>query len=1289
LEGSFQAIGLFADTSGFTAMTDALIEHGQHGAEVLAGVMNTVFTPLFQTVFEQGGFVATQAGDAFTAVFPCDSDPQTAVLRALSAACNIQQAMLKQPTHHTPYGEFSVSVKVGLALGDAAWGIIRSADQRHAAYYFQGTAIDGSSEAEHRAQAGEILIDPILLNHAPDNLVTEPFDGFYRLVAFDQLLPACPYSPAAAIDLHLAGKFFPEELYTRNLGGEIRQVCCLFINLPTVKTKSQLHIFMQTLFELQDVYGGLPQLLFGDKGAHLRILWGAPTSHENDIERMLNFILELQSRTAIPVKAGATVRIAYSGFIGSHLAEDYTAFGRGTNLAARFMSTAPRGEIWLDENIAYAMARHFVLDDLGEHSFKGFSRPQKVFLLLERDQASVIHYSGKMVGREQEVSALRQFIQPLSLGEYPGMLVVWGEPGLGKSRLVHTFLDELQRDQGIPCQTFLAQTDEILRRPLNPFRYWLLRYFGVSETQGETRNKRTFNRKLDELIGEIQDVRLVEELDRTRSLLGALVDLYWPDSLFEQLDARGRYENTFIALTCLLEAESLRQPVVLFIEDIHWLDEDSQAFLLSLQRALSARRTYPVALLATARWEGSSTILAEVDYRSVHLTELDRKALADLSEFILGAPAGMNLLELLVDKAQGNPFFAEQILYYLRDENRLIQKHGTWEVSTNLSAPIPAEVGSVLIARLDRLSEDVREVVQTAAILGREFDILLLSRMLNDDRDLSQKIDRAEREAIWSALNEIRYLFRHALMRDAAYNMQLQVRREALHALALSSLEILYAEHLDPHFAELAHHAEQAGLSEKAAQYYHLAGNSARSAYQNKLAADYYSRALELTPIYQLDRRYQLLADRELIYNVIGKIQDRLIDLKTLQELVNNLNDPSKIAEVTFRLSYYAIDIGNYIEARQQASKAVDLARAAKTAKVELKARRILIAAHHRLRELDQAIIAADECLRLIHQMQDSAEESAVLSIRGLIFVEQGKPELATADFLRGVDLARQANSLEEEAKSLNNLGVVTSLQGDLIRSRDFYERSLIATRKVGDRLGEGRTLGNVAFITSVLGDFPKALAYADQTLQITREVGDRYGEMYVLVNLSLYARCSGDLNNAVEYARQAAELAARLGDRSGSGWAYTRLGSAHLALGELDQAQASFQQSIKIREELDQPTLATEPLAGLAQVFAARSELDRASHSIDRLLAFFDRGGILEGTDEPLRVYLTCYQILKQTGHKRAAEFLQIAYDQLQDRSSQILDETARHNFIQNVAEHREILAAWQNEHASTTLKN
>ena len=157
-KGEFRAVGLFLDLSGFSTMTDVLMQHGQHGAEVLAGLMHGVFDPLVEGIFHYGGNVIGFAGDGVMALFPVETEAKDVVLCALAAAWDVQQRLIENPARQTVYGKFQFTVKVGIALGDVTWGILCSQDGRNATYFFRGSAVDDSSKAEQSAGAGEIRL---------------------------------------------------------------------------------------------------------------------------------------------------------------------------------------------------------------------------------------------------------------------------------------------------------------------------------------------------------------------------------------------------------------------------------------------------------------------------------------------------------------------------------------------------------------------------------------------------------------------------------------------------------------------------------------------------------------------------------------------------------------------------------------------------------------------------------------------------------------------------------------------------------------------------------------------------------------------------------------------------------------------------------------------------------------------------------------------------------------------------------------------------------------------------
>lgn len=1273
LKGQLTAAGMFADMSGFSAMTDELMTHGQHGAEVLAAVLRRAFEPMIQSVYEQGGFVATQAGDAFTALFPVRQHPQEAIQRALTAALAIQAHIQAHSRPQTPYGEFSIAVKIGLAFGQAAWGILESRDGSQAVCYFKGAAIDESARAEHYAGRGEVILAPSVLEIARERVQVEPIEECYRLTGYH----GTPTPPKAVnlppFDLQLASRFFPLELLTQRFAGEFRQVVGLFAGMPEIAQENELEEVMQTVFDLQKRYGGLVKLYFGDKGPHILVIWGAPVAYENDVERALSFVLELRARARTTIHAGVTYRIAHAGCIGSALSEEYATFGRGVNLAARFMTSAPAGEIWVDEFIVRRARASFDFAYIEARPFKGFSQPQKVFSLLGRKPAREIEYTGRLAGRQAELQRLRAFVQPLFEGQPAGLIVVFGEAGMGKSRLVYEFLNQIPADR---AAWFLAQTDPLLRESLNPFRYWLRHYFGIAAQGGEERNKRSFEARLDELLLSLPEGELVERLERARSFLGALVGLRWPGSLYEQFDAEARYQNTLLGLTALLQAESLRQPVILFLEDIHWLDEDSAAYLPRLLRALtSAGHTrYPVALIATSRPDEISLPLADLPHAEILLERLDPEGLKQLAESLLNAPAGSALLHLLEARAEGNPFFAEQLLRYAQEEGLLAQKNGVWELTQTRESPtLPLDVNALLIARLDRLAQDVRETVQNAAILGREFEVRVLSGLLERQELATQNLSRAllsaQREAIWAALSEHRYLFRHALMWDAAYHMQLHARRQMLHAAAVETLEALYATHLSNHYGELAYHAERAHLNEKARFYLRRAAETAQSAYQNRQAEDYYTRALALTPAEDLPTRYDLLLARLDVYQTQGRYEDCLRDLQTLHDLAVRMDQPERLLEVLIRKTEVIYDKGDSPQTLAIGLQALALAESIGSREKPISIYNLLSNAAQRLGGYDQAQEFMQKGLALTRALGDLRMESKLLNTVGMFHAERNEMQPAEACFRQSLTLARQAGDLRLQARPLANLGLAAIRRGNFLEARQYSQESLALARQIGARIGEALILDNLGFIEGSLGNYARASEYAEAGLRIAREIGSRYHEANALINLSAYLGALGENEAATRAAREGLQIARQIGEQSSAAWGFTYLGHSLLRTSQWDEARQAYQNALRIRRELDQPVLATEPLAGLAEIALQSGETSTAQSLVEEILAILERTGSPEGADDPLRVYAACLNVLHQTNDPRLHPLLQSAQALLQARATQIPDEHNRQNFLANHA--------------------
>ena len=1279
--GEFQAVSMFLDLSGFSTMTDVLMQHGQHGAEALAGLMHGLFDPLVESIFDYGGKIIGFAGDGIMALYPVESDLKRTALQALTSAYVIQNGIQKTPTRQTIYGEFSIFAKIGLGCGSVSWGILRSARGDQATYYFRGSAVDEAAYAEHHAKAGEILLNRNIYELLGETIQSRPHDSFQSFTGFCME----PAQPARAvfppIDLSIARLFMPEEVIAHDVRGEFRQVVNLFMRFPDLSSEA-LQKLMSWVFELRNRYGGLVSRLdFGDKGCNMLLLWGAPVAYENDIGRALNFLLDLKSAVDFPITAGVTYYISHAGYLGSSLYEDYTCYGWGVNLASRFMMAAKPGEIWVDDRIARRVARRFELDFVGAQVFKGFASEQKVYLLRGYTQAFEPIYQGELAGRHEELAQLSDFTQPLWQGRFAGLLLISGEAGIGKGRLVHEFRAST-RQKGKKTVWAVCQSNQILRQSFNPLRSWLLRYFGVSHNQPIDKQKQTFDAKLDDLLDSLLDSELAHELQRTRSILGALINLHWNDSLHEQLDAEGRYNNTFLALIALLKAESLRQPVILFLKDLQFTDKDSRDFLPRLKRAvLAAEVTFPIAILVTTRPPGHGLAKDLIDAR-IDLRAISPEAMGHLIEIRLGGAPAAELVTFLAERSEGNPYFAEQILRYLQEENLIETSQTGWRLVRELEeAFLPGDIRSVLVARLDQLGRGVRESIQTASVLGREFEIPLLEHMWRADDLLQQHIAEAEQAAVWNPSDDLHYIFSHGLLRDAAYEMQMQARKRELHSLAVEALERLYGG-VKTRYAELAYHAKYAGLSSKAQKYYFLAGKFAGEAYQNHQAIEYYKRALAFIPLHDRSAQFDILIERVEIFNRVGNRAAQLKDLQTLETLAGQLDNPHLMAKVNMLFAHYHISVGNYPGVLERSDQVVEMCHPEGDAETLLDTYRVWPLALLRQGKFDEAMKVAQQGRRLAQRHADPIKEGYILNTMALIAIEQKNPAIAHGYLEQALLMARSTGDRRLESGTLGNLGNSAGyIQKDYESAWEYYEADYAISHERGDRSAEGAALGNLGWAAAMLGDFQSARSYLERALQLAREVGHIYSETYTLINLSANTGLTNEVQASLDYAAKALDLSHQAGDRSGEAWSLLYMGYAFLQRIDLPKAEDAFRRAIILREELGQPGMKIEALAGLVQTFLQKGDAAAASLETENILSYLDGDGTLEGAEAPLRIYYACYLALEKAGDPRSKTVLHSAVQLLDAQVSKLRSEEARLKYVENVPWRHALLQAWRED--------
>jgi len=1180
--GRFTAASLLVDISGFTPLTETLMQHQKDGAEVLTAALNGVFEPIVREVYAQGGLITTFAGDAFTALFPLRRP--AAAQRAAQAALAIQRFFAERGTARTRYGDFSLGARVGLGLGEAQWGILGRAG-RHT-YFFRGPAVAGCARAVEQAASGDILADAALAARLGDRMVLESAGAWARLL--DVPTPRPPLRPRLPVLERVAlAPFVLDAVVDLAAPAEFRDVASLFISFQEPARTAQLNAFVTRVLEQALNYGGyLNKLDFGDKGPVILVFFGAPVAYENDLARAADLVLALQQEAlGVRWRAGLTWGTVYAGFVGGVERCEYTVIGDAVNLAARLMAQAEWGSVWTTAEAGSRLAqRGYRIEPCGDVPVKGKRSPVAVARLAGRATVAQARFQGALVGRARELEQLTALVRPIHEGRFGGMVYLYGEAGAGKSRLLHELRLTLSslpaaggRGEGV--RWFTCPADETLRQSLNPYKHFLRHYLDQSPDRSPGENAARFQAVLDRLAGELRGLgtaaahELLREMDRTRPFLAGLVDLRQEGSLYEKLEPRLRFDNTLAAFKALCKAESLRRPLVVCIEDAHWLDADSQTLIQSLVRSVEG---YPFVVLLAGRYrDDGQPFVVEVgpgvSQQALHLAPLPAASLAEVAAQVLGGPVTARVTALLADKAAGNPFFVEQLALDLRERGALRQEAGQqWDLRPDYRAHVPGNINAVLVARLDRLAGQVRAVVQTAAVLGQEFEVRILSQMLHDPQ-LPDKVHQAREAAVWVPLNELRYLFRHALLRDAAYDMQLRSRLQELHAMAAGAIEQLYAEDLSAHLVDLAYHYREAQDTAHERHYARRAGEQAAARFANEEAVAYLGRALDLTPDAAAGDRFDLLLSREQVYDLQGARDVQRRDVEALENLASCLDSPAQRAEAALRRAAFEEATVDYAAAIAAAQEAIAQARAADDPAREAEGWRWWgqsLWQQADYAEARQKLAQARQLARPGSLAGDGrARQAEVESLRGLGMVcsEEGDYAAAREDFEESLRIYRAAGDRRGEGAVLNNLGLLHNAQGDYPRARDYFERSLHIAREIGNRREEGRLLNNLGIVSTYQDEPDQALDWYGRAIQAAREVGDRRCEALALNNLGMVYSARDDRERTMLYYEQARQLAHEIGDRRCESLALNNLGLVFLDQGDFATAQAYLEQALAI----------------------------------------------------------------------------------------------------------------------------
>lgn len=930
------------------------------------------------------------------------------------------------------------------------------------------------------------------------------------------------------------------------------------------------------------------------------------------------------------------------------------------------------------------------------------------------------------VARQTQLAELNTFLDRAM--EKQGQVVfVVGEAGSGKTALVSEFASQVekkQKDLVIVVGNCNAHTG--FGDPYLPFREILGQLTGDYKTKlAQGAITRENARRLQGLVRWSCDALMEFGPDLINLLVpgSAMVakagkfvvdQVGWPDKLKKFVESKVsrpsgaglEQSHIFEQYTRVLQAMAAKKSLVLVLDDLQWADSASTSLLFHLGRRIGEDK---ILILGAYRPEEVMVGRGEVRHPLEKvLTEFKRyfgdiwvdldqvedvearsfvDALLDLEPNRLGE----DFRQDLVRHTGGHPLFAVELLRDMQEQGDLEKdRDDYWVEGTRLDWDnLPPRVEGVIEERLGRLESELQESLTVGSVEGEEFTAEVIARVQAiEERGLIQRLsntlDKEHHLVVSQGIRRLgvqrlsAYRFRHNLFQKYLYNNLDEAQKAYLHEDVGNMLEVLYGDQTDRIAVQLARHFGEAGVAEKARRYLQQAGDLANERYAYGEAEVCYTRALDLTPDAELATRFDLLLAREKTRHIQGKRETQGEDIAAMEQLAEAMDGDKAGAEAAIRRANYAEATSDYPTAIAASQRGIALAN--RLASDALAANQILGTAHliwgtvlRYQYQFDQAQSHLEQALGYFEQIGAEQQKAVTLRILGNCFLHQNMNAEAADYFQQSLSLCQEIGDRICAGGCLNNLGIVYGQLGQHDRSLAYFQQALTILREVGDRRSEAKVLNCLGTLANLLGQYHQAIEYNQQAMQIHIEVDDLVGQLLALVNLAAHLFRIGDLAETSKICEQALALARKVGDRKNEAVSSHVLFSISFAQGELARAQTQLEQAIAIEQGLGVDAISPYLLVSRAELALTQGRPTDAYKVVASILPRLqDEAGQVDNL-------LTCYKVLRAVEDPLAIEILKKAFDLLQEQASRISDGALRHSFLENVAEHKEVVSEWE----------
>ena len=1017
------------------------------------------------------------------------------------------------------------------------------------------------------------------------------------------------------------------------LEGERKQITVLFAdvksslelltNLDPEDARRLLDPLLEQMIDAVHRYGGTVNQVLGDG---IMALFGAPIAYEDHALRGCCAALRIQEGVAernrelsrlvgmpVQVRVGLNSGEVVVRSIGSGRHLDYSAVGQATYLAARMEQVALPGTILLTSDVVSLAGGRIEVKPLGRMPIKGLKDTREVFELRAiipgtRFAAKAERGLTQFVGRAGHLEALGLALEEAGRGR--GQLVAFvGDAGVGKSRIVWELIHSERVRQ---WRVLTASAASYAQDTVHFLVIELLRNcFGINNGDDE----RAIQARVADRVRAL-DATLSDSVEPILALLEALPG----DSPFRKLEASERRRRTLEGVKTLLVCESRSQPVMLVFEDLQWIDSASCAFLGSLVDGLPNARLLMVATLRpepeSTRPEPQST---RPDPRSVwtsrpHCSErrvdpLSSDLAQQLLDALLGEAAELQpLKDLLVERCDGNPFFLEESVRTLVEEEVLQSTPEAYRLTRSArSVQVPASVQAVLTARIDRLNLTDKELLQSAAVIGREVPSVLLQAITgNTEDEVRRGLARlCDGEFIYRVdlFPEPLHVFKHALTHEVAYGSSLRERRRILHARIVEVVERRYGDRLSDQVERLAYHAQRGEVWDKALTYLRIAGTQAYTRGALEEAIERYETALSiLTGLSPSPDAKRLSIDLRLDLHApmvtVGRAPEMVELYKHGERLARELDDDVRLGRIFERMSLLSWLGGAYQDGSDYARQALAVAAASDDAITRLNAHYFLGLHRHALGDYHGAI----PCFEYVVEGRDAALAPRVIAVTTpvdvpawswLAFARMMAGDLVRAEIAtqRAVRAAEASEFPQARVIAHTIRGVVLGYAGRASTCVASLEATIELCEKTRFVVWLAAAFSTLGLVLTRAGMAASALPHLERGVALNEKTRIR---AYHSQRYSWWAEGllrAGRLDEASARAETAIDLSRQMHERGVE--AESLLVRAQVAdgLGRHADAKEGFERSLALSAEIGAPLLQAHGYLGLARVLAGSGD--------------------------------------------------------------------------------------------------